>query len=413
MKNIVKYPMLILFIVFIVCFTIFDMTQNSKKYSETENRQLSQKPKFTLGNFIDTSFSTDYTKYINDQFVLRDKWISLKSGSETVMGKLENNGVIYGKDGFMFEKLQIVENKPADADTNVVAMSRFDRSVKMVKEFLEKYDYPITVSIVPNSSEILSKKLPSGYVPVNQQKYIKEIYSQFPKEENTFLNFYNALKAHEDEYIYYRTDHHWTTLGAYYAYQDYCKEKGLTPVKQEELKSNEVTDFYGTYYNKAKMPGTIADTITWYDVPAQEFVFSIENTKQNEATIAKGTLLEEDAITMLSVDSMYDVSKFETKDKYAALMWGNPGIIKIKSDHNLDHKEGSPTRLLLIKDSYANSIIPYLSYNYDEIYIIDLRYFPLKTKFEEFLKNNSFTDIFLMYNFSTFIADDNLPYLRY
>lgn len=413
LKRILQYPLLVIFAIFIVCFSVFDMTQNKKAYSEFENRDLAQRPTFSIASFIDTTFSKNYTTYVNDQFWGRDFWINLKAVTELALGKTENNGVLYGKDGYMFEKLQIVEERPAGAGTNVVAQNRFNRSVNAVKEFLGKYDMPITVSIVPNSSEILKDKLPSGYTAIDQNKYINEIYQQFPQENNTFLNFYDALTAHDNEYIYYHTDHHWTTLGAYYAYEAYCTEKGLTPVPLDSLEANYVEDFYGTFYNKAKKPGSISDTITWYDVPVESCTFSIDDVPQNAATIAKGTLLEEEGMTMLSVDTMCDTEKFDTRDKYAALMWGNPGIMKIKSSHNLDHQDGKTSRLLLIKDSYANSMIPYLTYNYDEIYVIDLRYFPLKQKFGEFLLSHEFSDIFVMYNFSTFISDDGVVYLKY
>lgn len=413
LKRILQYPLFVIFAIFIVCFSVFDLTQNKKAYSEFENRDLAQRPTFSIASFIDTTFSKDYTTYVNDQFWGRDFWINLKAVTELALGKTENNGVLYGKDGYMFEKLQIVEERPAGAGTNVVAQNRFNRSVNAVKEFLGKYDMPITVSIVPNSSEILKEKLPSGYTAIDQNKYIKEIYQEFPQENNTFLNFYDALKAHDEEYIYYHTDHHWTTLGAYYAYEAYCTEKGLTPVSLDSLSANNVEDFYGTFYNKAKKPGSISDAITWYDVPVESCIFSIDDVPQNAATIAKGSLLEEEGMTMLSVDTMYDTDKFETRDKYAALMWGNPGIMKIKSSHNLDHQDGKTSRLLLIKDSYANSMIPYLTYNYDEIYVIDLRYFPLKQKFGEYLLSHEFSDIFVMYNFSTFISDDGVVYLKY
>lgn len=413
LKRILQYPLFVIFAIFIVCFSVFDMTQNKKAYSEFENRDLAQRPTFSIASFIDTTFSKDYTTYVNDQFWGRDFWINLKAVTELALGKTENNGVLYGKDGYMFEKLQIVEERPAGAGTNVVAQNRFNRSVNAVKEFLGKYDIPITVSIVPNSSEILKEKLPSGYTAIDQNKFIKEIYQQFPQENNTFLNFYDALKVHDEEYIYYHTDHHWTTLGAYYAYEAYCTEKGLTPVSLDSLSANNVEHFYGTFYNKAKKPGSISDTITWYDVPVESCIFSIDDVPQNAATIAKGSLLEEEGMTMLSVDTMCDTEKFETRDKYAALMWGNPGIMKIKSSHNLDHQDGKTSRLLLIKDSYANSMIPYLTYNYDEIYVIDLRYFPLKQKFGEYLLSHEFSDIFVMYNFSTFISDDGVVYLKY
>ena len=190
---------------------------------------------------------------------------------------------------------------------------------------------------------------------------------------------------------------------------EYCQEKGLTPVSLSDLEENKVEDFYGTFYSKAKRPGQDSDTITWYDVPVDEFAF-VANTKEDPQLLELGEMVEEDGLQLLSVDSMMDERKFQTRDKYAAFMWGNSGYVKIKSSHNLDHQDGKTSRLLLFKDSYANSMIPYLTYNYDEIIVVDLRY--MAKNVSELMKED-FDDIFVMYNFSTFISDISLANLKY
>ena len=402
MKKILQYPIAVLFALFISVFFLVDVF--NRAFSEFENTSLAQKPAFSWSSFVDGSFGSKYVKYINEQFLGRDNWISMKAVADMGLGRIESHGVTYGDDHYLMEKLEIVEdqNYPANAGTNIVKQTSLDRSNGMVSSFLQMYDQPITFSLVPNSYAILEDEVPTGFPGANQQAYTQQIYQTLREadEQLEIVDFSDALSQHKDEYIYYRTDHHWTTLGAYYAYVAYCEQKGLTPVSLEELEENKVEDFYGTFYSKAKRPSQPADTITWYDVDVDEFAF-VANLQQDKQLAQLGEVVQEDGLELLRVDGMMDRRKFEVRDKYAAFMWGNSGYVKIKSSHNLNHQEGKTSRLLLFKDSYANSMIPYLTYNYDEIIVVDLRYMAKSTKE---LMQEEFDDIFVMYNFSTYVS---------
>lgn len=404
MKKILQYPIAVLFALFISVFFLVDVFNSDRAFSEFENTSLAQKPAFSWSSFVDGSFGSKYVKYINEQFLGRDNWISMKAVADMGLGRIESHGVTYGDDHYLMEKLEIVEdqNYPANAGTNIVKQTALDRSNGMVSSFLQMYDQPITFSLVPNSYAILEDEVPTGFPGVDQQAYTQQIYRTLSEVDDQLeiVDFSDALSQHKDEYIYYRTDHHWTTLGAYYAYVAYCEQKGLTPVSLEELKENKVEDFYGTFYSKAKRPSQPADTITWYDVDVDEFAF-VANLQQDKQLAQLGEVVQEDGLELLRVDGMMDQRKFEVRDKYAAFMWGNSGYVKIKSNHNLNHQEGKTSRLLLFKDSYANSMIPYLTYNYDEIIVVDLRYMAKSTKE---LMQEEFDDIFVMYNFSTYVS---------
>lgn len=404
MKKILQYPIAVLFALFISVFFLVDVFNSDRAFSEFENTSLAQKPAFSWSSFVDGSFGSKYVKYINEQFLGRDNWISMKAVADMGLGRIESHGVTYGDDHYLMEKLEIVEdqNYPANAGTNIVKQTALDRSNGMVSSFLQMYDQPITFSLVPNSYAILEDEVPTGFPGADQQAYTQQIYRTLSEADDQLeiVDFSDALSQHKDEYIYYRTDHHWTTLGAYYAYVAYCEQKGLTPVSLEELKENKVEDFYGTFYSKAKRPSQLADTITWYDVDVDEFAF-VANLQQDKQLAQLGEVVQEDGLELLRVDGMMDQRKFEVRDKYAAFMWGNSGYVKIKSSHNLNHQEGKTSRLLLFKDSYANSMIPYLTYNYDEIIVVDLRYMAKSTKE---LMQEEFDDIFVMYNFSTYVS---------
>lgn len=403
MKKIFRYPMAILFSVFVMSVFLIDVCNKDKERSEFENTSLAQKPSFSWTAFSDGTFGNNYVKYINEQFLGRDQWITLKATADMALGRTEGHGVVYGKDHQLLEKLQVVESKPGNAGSNVVEERNLKRSVDIMKSFLQMYDRNITFSLVPNAYAVLENKVPYAFPGINQEEETQRIYQELSQtdEQLTTIDFTEVLKEHQDEYIYYRTDHHWTTLGAYYAYTEYCREKGLTPVELSELEKHEVSDFYGTFYSKAKRPGQPSDTITWYDIPIEDFSFTA-NLLQDKELSQLGEVIEQDGEELLSVDTLMDERKFQTRDKYAAFTWGNPGYAKITSSHNLNHTEGKTSRLLIIKDSYANSMIPYLTYNYDEIVVVDLRYLSKSVKD---LMQQDFDDIFVMYNFSTFLTE--------
>lgn len=405
MKKIFRYPMAILFSVFVISVFLIDVCNKDKERSEFENTSLAQKPSFSWTAFSDGTFGNNYVKYINEQFLGRDQWITLKATADMALGRTEGHGVVYGKDHQLLEKLQVVESKPSNSGTNVVEERNLKRSVDIMKSFLQMYDQEITFSLVPNAYAVLEDKVPYAFPGIDQEEETQRIYQELSQtdEQLTTIDFTEVLKEHQDEYIYYRTDHHWTTLGAYYAYTEYCREKGLTPVELSELEKHEVSDFYGTFYSKAKRPGQPSDTITWYDVPIDDFSFTA-NLLQDKELSQLGEVVEQDGEELLSVDTLMDERKFQTRDKYAAFTWGNPGYAKITSSHNLNHTEGKTSRLLIIKDSYANSMIPYLTYNYDEIVVVDLRYLSKSVKD---LMQQDFDDIFVMYNFSTFLTENS------
>ncbi len=409
MKRILNYPTLLLFALFIMGFAVADAVTPDKVTSSFENRKLQQKPELTVTSFFDSSFGTAYETYINDQFAGRDQWISLKAQTEAALGKIENNGIVYGKNGYLFEKLQISPNPGPGAGSNVVDEKRVNNNIRFAKEFFEMYNLPMTFALAPNSYAVVQQYVPTGMNSPNQEEMIPALYQQINAGENvTFLNFINTLRAHNTEEIYYKTDHHWTTLGAYYAYVQYCQEKGLTPVDLSRLSYETEEDFYGTYYSKARRPGQKADEIHWYNVPVKSFQFAADT--QDKKLMAKGEQTEFQGIPMLSVNTLYNTDKFDTRDKYAAFMWGNPGLAIVESENNLNKGE-APRRLLLVKDSYANSMIPFLTYNYDEIWVVDLRAVP--QKMSQILTENTFDDIFIMYNFSTFLSDTNIGRLRF
>ena len=367
MKQLKKYPYLIIMMILVLGTSLLNTLKKDTEFSEFENRYLAKKPSFNLENFIDGSYSKKYEQYINEQFILRNEWISIKALSETLLGKVENNEIIKGDKSHLFSKQMNVEKQ-------------FSKNIKLINQFISKQDASVSMSIIPNSYEILKDYLPTGAPVIDQITPIEDAYKILDKHDNFIsINAHEYLQEHKDEYIYYRTDHHWTTLGAYYGYLAFCESMGLTPVDIKTLESQTVHDFYGTYYSKYKGTGIVPDIITYYDIP-----------------ISKNIVDGEEKV------GLYDMEKVDTRDKYAMFLYGNPPISVIHSNQNRDNKG---EKLLVVKDSYANSLIPFLTYHYDEIYVVDLRYY--NQSLNELVEDNNIDNIFLLYNFDTIMTDNH------
>lgn len=358
-----KKYLLYAFTIIILAFTIISFFLEDKVFSDLENRNLKTSVKFTFDRFISGEFQSDYETYINDQFPLRDKWISLKAIGETALAKVENNNIILGKSGKLFEKFNSYDSE------------RLDKNIEAVNILGEKYKDKVTVMIAPNSYEIYKEYLPKGTSLVKQEELIYNIYSRLTNTEN--LDVYQELLHHKDEYIYYNTDHHWTTYGAYLAYCQFIKAQGIDPVNLGSLSKVDLKGFYGTYFSKAKPINIKSDILTYYEFDNRTLQLS-----------------EEDIY-----DSLYDYSKVELRDKYSVFLRGNNPITIIKNNNLSNGK-----KLLVIKDSYANSLVPFLTEDYEEIHVIDLRsYAP---RLSNYIDENNFDDIFILYNLKNFVTDN-------
>lgn len=355
-----KHPLLFVCAAFLAAVSLLDPLFSSRGFSDLENRVLAQRPQLTWERVTSGKFMADYETYVNDQFILRDWWITLKSLSESAMLKIENNSVAYGAGGYLFERYPpLDENR---VNTNVTALNGF----------MGKYENAY-LALIPPAEAVLTDKLPLGFPTAD----FSSLYNSL-----AVLPVLDELRSHRDEDIYYRTDHHYTTLGAYYAYLAYCRGAGLSPVDEKTLEVVDVRDFYGTLYSKAKKIGLKPDIIRYYPM--------------------SGIQVELNGKTY---DSMYDASQFSKRDKYAGFLYGNNGLTVIT---RLDGDAQRGT-LALIKDSFGNSIAPFLTHNYNRIIMIDLRYYNAPVR--ELLSDENPDDILLLYSSANLAADVNIPKL--
>ena len=350
------------------------------EFSQSENRYLEQRPKFNTAKLLDGSFMKDYETFITDQFPERSFFMGVKTAVERLRGRTDDNGVYFGKDGYLFGKYDASLFESETAKNNEKAIAEF---VKMYADKFGKGHF--RVALAPSSSEILSDKLPAFAPVYNQTGFIESIKKEAGEEY--VIDLGDILKKHSNEYVYYRTDHHWTSLGAYYGYEAIAKGLGLKVNSLTDLKADTVAnDFLGTYDSKVNTGvtgGVTADDITiYYSAEIDKAKMTWDNDEEK------------------SYDSIYVLDALKGKDKYTVFFGGNHSVTDIKTENN------TGKTLLLIKDSFAHSLAPFLIKDYDRIIMLDLRYFNKSLK--KYVDENKITDLLVLYSTPDFAEDANI-----
>lgn len=369
-KNNYNKKLSIIFISFLAIMIFLNFLSKDKNFSELENRVLSKKPKFTFDRFFDGRYAKKYEKYKNDQFIARNNFMKVKSNIDLLIGKKDSNGVYRGKDGYLLDSFSPM-NK-----------SQIQKNTDAINNFSKKYDYIDTyITIIPNSISILKDKLPNFATVEDQEVYIENFYSSLDKNINT-INTIDTLNAAKNNYIYYKTDHHWTSLGAYTAFSKIEKDMALS---KSNIKYNSIqvsNNFNGTLSSKSGFNTSKTDDINVY-LPTSESDLILNFLDEQKKT-----------------SSLYNTEKLLEKDKYALFLNGNHPILEIKTTSDTDKE------LLLIKDSYANSLVPFLTPHYSKIIMIDPRYY--YDDLYKLIETNNFSDILFLYNANTFFSDTSL-----
>ena len=344
---------------------------------ELENRKAAQFPAFSVEALLDGRWQSGFARWMQDQFLLRDAWINTqRAADEIVFQKGEEGGILLGKDRWMFTKLFTID----DATRQQTA-----KNVQAVAEFAARYPGKVTFLLAPSASVIYPEALPAGAPMADENALLDDIFAQVG-ESAAVIDLREPFTARRDEYLYFKTDHHWTTNGAYRAYEQFCALKGLTPFDRDAHEAVTVEDFQGTHYSATRLWDVENDTITYYPLPNQMTIYNITGEAQYEP---------------MTTENLINTDKFATRDKYAAFLDGNNGYSVIEGDG-----EGS---ILVVKDSYANSFIPYLTANYEKIGVVDFRNF--KYGLDSTIEREGYDEVLILYNFQTFIADTDLIYI--
>ena len=361
-----------LFGVFLGGLLVWHILLPDRARSEVENRTLAQFPDFSWESLRDGSFTKGVEDYFADQFPLRDDWTGLKAPTEQLLGKREFKGV------YLCGETLIAKVEPPRDGLEEKNLSR-------VARLAERAEVPVYLGLIPSAAEIWQDRLPKGAESWDQAAFIARVAEVKGVEPVDFLA---ALRDRAGEAVFYRTDHHWTTLGAYYGYAALMEALGrgeevLGPDAFKPRVPPHAGEFQGTLYSQSG--------VHWLAPDAIEFWAEAEGLS---VTSWRGGTPEE--------AELYDFSHLLGKDKYSAFLGGNQPLCVIKNP------EGTG-KLLLIRDSYSDALAPFLALHFEEVHLLDLRYYRYSAA--GYAGENGMDQIAVVYSVPNFITDRNLALL--
>lgn len=378
-KSMCKNLPTFIFLIFIFGMGIWFMFSSKADYSSSEKRYLQKFPETSLENISNGTFSTEFESYFADHFPQRNLWVGINSYYNLGTGNNGANGVYKGNDGYLINVPVSIDNK---LEKNINAVTKFGNST----------DVPITVMLAPSTGYVAESKLPLIHNTYNDDKYFQNAQATLLENNIDFVDLRDTFKTAQKSSVqlYYKTDHHWTTQGAYIAYTQLCQNLGLIPTSKESFEIERYSDFYGTTYSSSGFWLTQPDTVEVWKNP--------QNTEENiNVTITDGTETKES-------NSMYFYDHIEKDDKYPVFLDGNHALTEIC---NSNAENGT---IVLIKDSFSHSLAPFLADHYKKVILVDMRYYKLSVS--ELAKKENAEQIVVMYGIDNLATDTDIVWLN-
>lgn len=349
-----------------------------RSFSENEKRVLSEAPQIDAAGIADGSVFRSIESYLSDHFPGRELWVGANAYLENAEGRGATEDIVRGTDDWLF-------TAPVSDDRETL----WD-NMQAITTFAEKQSVPVTMMAVPSAGAVVSDKLPALHLPYPDADLLEEARRIAGNTLHWVDLYTDFCSAEQPERLYYRTDHHWTTEGAYRAYCLMMEALGQSSVPRDDFTVEQITDFYGTSYSKSGLWLTEPDTLElWTDSDIQ----------------AVTTVYDANRADPVTREGMFFREYLEDADKYPVFLSGNHARVHIET--NAD----SGKRLLVIKDSYAHALAPFLAEEYSTIDLIDLRYFKQQT-ISSWLEENPADEILLVYGLSSLVEDKNLQWLE-
>ena len=364
----------ILFFGLVAFLVLGNIFHKDRSFSETENRMLASAPEVTVDSLLSGQFETNYESYINDQFVFRDAWVHLKGLADTISGKQDSNGVFRGKKGYLMENF--VEPDPANLEKVQTAINSFSQKYPDLKQYF---------LLAPTAVNILEDYLPAGAPAGDQNAWMDQMYSFFAENGVTGIDVRERFKAQHEKgtKLYYQTDHHWTTRGAYEAFSEAAVAMGLV----------ETAPAYNGMVVSNQFRGTLSAKSGFRMNQEEEIEVQLPDEDQPGSIVTYVSEQEKSG-------SFYNAENLEIRDAYTVFLDGNHPEVKVETP-----LEGG-RKLLLLKDSYANCFLPFLAPYYREIIVIDPRYY--YDDLSMLVDAEGITDVLYLYNANTFFQDTSL-----
>ena len=359
----------ILFFLVILIVPLFTLFGEKETVSYNENKTLAQLPSLTFESWKNRSFMNGMADFFSDHFVLRESFIKLKNSVEKAIGKDEINGVVE-INGCLVQTFRDYDSKLTDR--NISSLNK----LKSKNPNTSFYFMPVITA-----QEKFKDDIPEYLDTDSETDYINYCFSKLV--DIIPVDVSDAVV--QNDYAFYRTDHHWTTESAYSAYKILGKKLGYTPHDENYFTVEKISEsFKGTLYSKTLNETITDDTITAYKSNTK-YTFSVKDEVYN---------------------SIYFEKFINEKDKYSYFLGGNHGICTI-NNKTLENSQ----KMLIIKDSYANCLVPFLAEHYSEITLVDPRYCShsqIKT-----INASEYDDVLVLFNVSGFSTEQNFALIEF
>ncbi len=366
MKRKLDFITVLSVVLLLLVLTVAFVLVPDKTFSQKENRTLAKLPSFSVSALISGDYTADLAEYISDQFAFRDEFVAVKAYSELLQSKGENNGIIYAGDTLIAR--------------DDIKNDLLEQNINTVSAFQKATGVPVCLGILPRKIDVFAEKLPDTYPSQNNKTLWQRFYTQADKHSLTAPRLYDELCEQNN---YYRTDHHYTTMGAYSTYKMLANNLGYTPKPIEFFSQKTVSNSFC---------GTDMRTSGFYLAKKDEITLFRYDGDDSYSITADGKKID-----------LYDMSRLDTTDQYAVFLGGNHARVDVK-------KEGQPRqKLLVIRDSFADSIAPFLAIHYDLV-MLDLRYFTDSTA--EIIATEKIDRVLILESISEFATSKNISFLR-
>lgn len=374
-----KYIPAVVFLIFIYGMALWFLFSPKTDYSSSEKRYLQKFPDANVEKVLSGEFGSEFETFFADRFPQRNTWVGINAYTTLAEGNNGASGVYNCKNGYLI-------NKPVSTDNNL------DKNVGAVVDFAKSIDTPTTVMLVPSTGYIADDVLPTFHDKYNDDEDISKISSTLSKDKIGFVDLRERFKSEykNGSQLYYKTDHHWTTKGAYTGYQELCKALGVIPIDDSTLKKDSYPDFYGTTYSSSGFWLTPPDNIEIWSNPKNSY-------KNISVKITEGANVK-------TSGSMYFTDHLKEDDKYPVFIDGNHALTEIT---NTNAKNGT---ILLIKDSFSHSLAPFLAENYSKVVLVDLRYY--KESVSDLVTTYNPEQVVVLYGIDNLATDTDIVWLK-
>ena len=360
------------FFLFLFGMSLLLLALPKKTFSETEKRNLAGFPAFSPAALADGSFTREFETFLSDQTPLRRFFVSLNAYSDLALGNNGANGVYLGRGGWLFEKPFAREN-------------RFETNTRRIVKFAQTAGVPCALMIVPTKGSVYGDKLPKNHLRYDDQKEIAAAQAICEQNGLDFINLFDRFLAEKDKTdLYYKTDHHWTSAGAFLAYEELSRTLGCEPHGFDEYSVEKTENFYGTSYARACYTLTKPDTLEVY---------------RSKRTGGKAAVTIVESGKETAADNLFFRDRLTGGDPYTVFLDGNHALEKIETD-------SGGGRLLIVKDSFAHCLTPFLAEHYGEIVTVDLRYY--KKPVSALMAETAFDRVLFVYGADTFAESKDI-----